>query len=91
MKEVEREINITTNNDFDKQRNEKQLRNIKYEVNRKTTTKPTANVADQVKILEEMTKKRTFVKVVHNEEGLNHPLIVIYTDQGHYIPAQTNI
>ena len=58
-KHVEKEMNKTTDNDFDKQRDEKQLRNFKYNLNQNKVRKPNENAADQEL---DMTRGHEFVQ-----------------------------
>ena len=59
MKAVELHMNTTTKDDFLKQRNDKQLENLKYQINRsqKSATE-TNNAADHVISVEKMTKMK---------------------------------
>ena len=82
VKTVERNMNEATKDDFQKQRNEKQLDNLKYSINRKTkTASDTNNAADHIVSVEEMTKNHPFVKTVKHISGINYPVVTLYTDQ----------
>ena len=77
-------MNTTDLDEFHKQRNEKQLRNIKYALNNIDQDKYSSskrNFADQIKCVEEMTKTHEFIQSMHHVFGLNHPLIILYTPQ----------
>ena len=82
VKTVARQMNLTTKDDFGKQRNDKQLRNLKHSINRaKKDHSETSNAADHVICVEEMTKSHPFVKTVKHISGINYPVVTLYTDQ----------
>ena len=82
VKVVERHMNETTTDDFLKQRNDKQLDNLKYNINRsRKAPSETSNAADQVISVEEMTKTHPFVKSVKHITGINFPVVTLFTDQ----------
>lgn len=83
VKTVERRMNKQTNDDFEKQRNDKQLKNMKYSIGRASRQRleATNNVADHVISVEEMTKTHEFVKSVKHINGIQHPLVTLYTEQ----------
>jgi hypothetical protein len=80
-KDVERENNKKINDDFDKQRNEKQLRNIKYNLTGNNQNGRSGIIADQIVKIEELGKTHPFVKSVNLLGGSAFPLIVLYTQQ----------
>ena len=80
-KNVERKLNQEVSEDYDKQRNEKQLRNIKYSINREKKEIGGTNAADNIVKVEEMTKTHPFVKSVKHISGLQHPVVTLFTEQ----------
>ncbi|WAQ94064.1 hypothetical protein MAR_006535 [Mya arenaria] len=82
VKQVEIEMNKLTSDVFNKQRNEKQLRNIKYNFHKsKKDVSETGNLADQIINVEEMTKSGDFVQSVKHMNALKQPTITLFTDQ----------
>ena len=81
VKTVERQMNQETTNDHDRKRNEKQLKNIMYAINRAKNIVSETNAADNIIKVEEMTKIHPFVKSVKHMNGLQHPAITLFTDQ----------
>ena len=81
VKNVERKLNQEVSEDYDKQRNEKQPRNIKYSINREKKEIGGTNAADNIVKVEEMTKTHTFVKSVKHISGLQHPVVTLFTEQ----------
>ena len=82
VKTVARHMNLTTKDDFEKQRNDKQLRNLKHSISRAQKDQSgTNNAADHVICVEEMTKSHPFVKTVKHISGINFPVVTLYTDQ----------
>ena len=77
VKDVERQLNRDTSDDFEKHRNEKQLRNAKCNVTKDEHTRGMSNIADQVICVEEMTKTHDFVQSVKHISGMNHPIITL--------------
>ena len=63
-------MNQETTNDHDRHRNEKQLINIKYTINRAKNIVSGTNAADNIIKVEEMTKTHPFVKSVKHIIGL---------------------
>ena len=82
VKNVERKMNQEIKDDFGKQRNEKQLENLKYNLNRDSGSRlgSTNNAADHIICIEEMTKSHEFVKTVKHVQGISHPVITLDTD-----------
>ncbi|XP_060555812.1 uncharacterized protein LOC132716534 [Ruditapes philippinarum] len=78
-KQVEKKMNSEHDNDFDKQRDDKQLMNFKYNLNKKD--KPNSNAADHIIAVEEMVKNNGCVQRVCHVQGLNHPVITLYNNQ----------
>ena len=82
LKTVERNMNEATQDDYQKQRNEKQLDKLKYSINRnRKTASDTNNAADHIMSVEEMKKHHPFVKSVKHISGINYPVVTLYTDQ----------
>ena len=81
VKNVERKMNMEVDNDYDKQRNEKQLRNIRHAINKNQGSTAGTNAADNIIKVEELVKNSTFVKSVKHMEGLHHPVVTLYTAQ----------
>ena len=82
VKTVERNMNEATQDDYQKHRNEKQLDNLKYSINRnRKTVSDINNVADHIISVEEMMKHHPFVKSVKHISGINYPIVTLYTDQ----------
>ncbi|WAR05864.1 hypothetical protein MAR_021233 [Mya arenaria] len=82
VKQVEIEMNKHSSDDFNKQRNEKQLRNIKYNFDKsKKDVSETGNLADQIINVEEMIKTGDFVQIVKHMNGLKQPTNTLFTDQ----------
>ena len=67
--------------DHDRQRNEKQLRNLKYLINREKTKVSGTNAAENITKVEEMTKTHSFVKTVKYIRDVSHPVVTIITDR----------
>ena len=67
--------------DHDRQRNEKQLRNLKYLINREKTKVSGTNAAENITKVEEMTKTHSFVKTVKYIRDVSHPVVTLITDQ----------
>lgn len=80
-KNVERKMNNEILSDFKKQRNEKQLRNIKAALTKEQKLVSGTNAADNVIKVEEMTKTHEFVQSVKHISGLQHPVVTLYTEQ----------
>jgi len=68
VKDVEKNMNHKTDDDF-----EKQLRNFKFNFNKKD--RPNSNAADHVIAVEEMTKTDEFV------QNGNHPVVTLFNTQ----------
>lgn len=81
VKTVERKMNNKTRDDFEKQRNDKQLRNIRYIINKDDNSKSCSNTADNIISVEEMTKTGNFVQSVKHINGLQHPVVTLFNDQ----------
>ena len=81
MKDVEKQLNLETRDDFEKHKNEKQLKNAKYNSTKGEQTKGMSNIADQVICVEEMTKTHEFVQSVKHLNGMKHPVITLFTQQ----------
>lgn len=81
VKTVERQMNQDTTIDHDRKRNEKQLKNIMYTINRAKNIVSGTNAADNIIKVEEMTKIHPFVKSVKHMNGLQHPAVTLFTDQ----------
>ena len=81
VKDVERQLNRETPDDFEKHKNEKQLRNAKYNIANDKNNRGMSNIADQIICVEEMTKTHEFVQSVKHLSGMNHPVITLFTEQ----------
>lgn len=81
VKDIERENNIAIKNDHNKQRNAKQLRNLKYNLNYEERSDTVGNLANKISKVEEMTRTHAFVQRVTNGKGRNIPLISLFTEQ----------
>ena len=68
VKDVEKNMNHKTDDDF-----EKQLRTFKFNLNKKD--RPNSNAADHVIAVEEMTKTDEFV------QNVNHPVVTLFNTQ----------
>ncbi|XP_053374086.1 uncharacterized protein LOC128546783 [Mercenaria mercenaria] len=80
VKAVRNKMNIQTKDEHSKQRNEKQLRNIKH-IQKKKTDKPSGNAADQIIHVEEMVKTHDMVYSVKHLKGLHHPVVTLLNEQ----------
>lgn len=78
-KTVERQMNAKTSDDFEKQRDSIQLKNLKYNIERKGVAN--SNAADHVIAVEELTKTHDFVQNVQHMKGINHPVVTLYNEQ----------
>ena len=80
---VERAMNQKTSNDFEKQRHENQLENLKYSLTSysRSPFESSKNVADNEIFVEEMTETHEYLMSVIHLQGINHPVINLYTDQ----------
>ena len=72
---MERKLNQETSDDYETQRNEKQLRNIKYSINREKKAVSETNAADNVIKAEEMTKTHRVVKYVKHMSSTQHRVV----------------
>ena len=79
VKGVEKTMNHKTDDDFEKQRDEKQLRNFRFNLNKKD--RPNSNAADRVIAVEEMTKTNEFVQNIQHIKGLKHPVVTLFNTQ----------
>ena len=79
VKGVEKTMNHKTDDHFEKQRDEKQLRNFRFNLNKKD--RPNSNAADRVIAVEEMTKTNEFVQNIQHIKGLNHPVVTLFNTQ----------
>jgi hypothetical protein len=80
VKSVEQTMNKMHTDYFSKQRNEKQLRNIKYTSMKSNNSVP-SNPADQIMCVEEMTNTHELVYSVKHLKGINQPVITLMSNQ----------
>ena len=81
-KAVEREFNNQTQDEFEKQRNLKQLQNMKHDFVKKNNPSSFArkNAADHIMCVENMAQEHDFVRVVFHVKGIS-PCVIVYTEQ----------
>ena len=79
VKEVEPEMTTETSYDFWKQKHEKLLNNIIYEI--KEIGNQPCYMAKQVMCVEEMTKSHQFVQRVKHLNVIANPVVTLYTTQ----------
>ena len=79
VKEVQKTMNLDTDDDYQKHRDVKQLNNIKYNLNKKDNTP--SNTADSIIAVEEMVQTNEFVQNVQHITGISHPVITLYNNQ----------
>ena len=81
-KAVEREFNNKTQDEFEKQRNLKQLQNMKHGIVKKTNPSSFArkNAADHIMCIENMVQEHDFVRAVVHIKGIS-PSVILYTEQ----------
>ena len=79
---VEREFNNKTQDEFEKQRNLKQLQNMKHDIVKKTNPSSFArkNAADHIMSIENMAQEHDFVRAVVHVKGIA-PCVILYTEQ----------
>ena len=65
VKNVERKVNREVVDDHDRQRNEKQLRNLKHSINREKNSVSGTNAAENIIKVKEMTKNHPFVNLLN--------------------------
>ena len=80
---IERAMNQKTSNDLEKQRNKNQLGNLKYSLTSysRSPFESSKNVADNEIFVQEMTETHEYLMSVIHLQGINHPVINLYTDQ----------
>ena len=80
-KAVEKKSNLETGNDMEKQRNLRQLKNMKAALEKaeRSSSSYMNNVADHIVCVENMTQNHDFVRAVQHMKGFT-PSVILYTD-----------